>query len=75
MIIRIHSGEHSLSIVMPTRLLFSKGAIKLGLKIGRRYSDQIPDIPPEAVNALCAEIRRICEDTGAENRLRGCIVG
>lgn len=57
--INIRSEERDFSIVLPTRLLFSKAVLKYGLKAGKRYSDAVPDIPPAAVDALCNEIRRI----------------
>ncbi len=57
--VRIRSVERSFSVILPTRLLFSKGILKFGLRIGKRYSDAVPDIPPAAVDALCDEIRRI----------------
>ena len=39
--------------------------MKLGLRIGRAYSQNAPDIPPEAVDALCGEIRRIKKKHGS----------
>ncbi len=57
--VHIRSGERAFTITLPTRLLFSRGILKFSLKIGKRYSDAIPNIPPEAVNTLCKEIRRI----------------
>ncbi len=57
--IRIRSNERAFTVMLPTRLLFCKSILKLGLKIGKRYSDAVPDIPPKALEALCDEIRRI----------------
>ncbi len=57
--IRIRSEEQAFTVLLPTRLLFSKSILKFGLKVGRRYSDAVPNIPPAAVDALCDEIRRI----------------
>lgn len=51
--------------MLPTRFLFSKGMLKFGLWIGRKYSDEVPDVPPEAVDALCDEIRRIKKSYGS----------
>lgn len=61
----IRSRERDLRLVLPTRMLFSKHFLKFGLKIGRKYSDQVPDIPPEAVDALCDEIRRVKKQRGS----------
>lgn len=57
--VHIRSEGRSFTVILPTRLLFSKGILKFGLKVGKRYSDAVPDIPPAAVDALCDEIRRI----------------
>ncbi len=57
--IQIRSAERNMTLLLPTRLVFSKTVLKLGLGIGRHYSDSVPDIPPAAVDALCDEIRRI----------------
>lgn len=63
--IRIRSDEHNFSIVLPTRVLFSKSILKFGLRIGKKYSADVPDIPPETVDALCDEIRRIKKKHGS----------
>lgn len=57
--IRIRSEEQNMTLVLPTRLIFSKSILKFGLRIGKKYADAVPDIPPQAVDALCDEIRRI----------------
>lgn len=46
-------------MVLPTRLIFSKTLIKLGIRVGQRYSDNVPNLSPEAIDALCGEIHRI----------------
>lgn len=63
--IRMHSEGNRCCIVLPTRLLFSKGLLKLGLRIGKRYTDAVPDIPPAALDALCDELRRIKKKHGS----------
>ncbi len=57
--VRIRSEERRFTIALPTRMLFSKGLLKFGLKVGKRYSDAVPDIPPAVVDEFCNEIRRI----------------
>ncbi len=57
--IQIHTDRHSYNVLLPTRLLFSKAILKFGLRLGKRYSDAVPDIPPSAIDALCDDIRRI----------------
>ncbi len=44
---------------LPDCLLWNKTILKFGLKLGRRYSYEVSNIPPSAVDALCDEIRRI----------------
>ncbi len=57
--IDIHSDERSFTVVLPTRLLFSKGVLKFGLKVGKCCCNTVPEIPPAALDVLCGEIRRI----------------
>ncbi len=59
--IHIRSEERTFTVILPTRLLFSKHILKFGLKVGKRYSDAVPNISPAAVDALCDEICRIKE--------------
>ena len=63
--IRIRSNERSFTLVLPTRMLFSKTILKFGLRIGKKYSSDVPDFPPETVDALCDEIRRIKKKHGS----------
>ena len=63
--IRVSSEDYRFCIVLPTRLLFSKGLLKLGIRIGKRYTKVVPDIPPAAVDALCDEIRYIKRKHGS----------
>ncbi len=57
--VHIQAEAKSLTLHLPTRLIFSKTFLKMGLRLGKRYSDAVPDIPPVAMDALCHEIRRI----------------
>ncbi len=57
--IHIHSEERAFTVILPTRLLFSKSILKFGVKLGKRYGNVIPEISPAAVDALCDEIHRI----------------
>ncbi len=57
--IKVRSKDKNITLLLPTRLVFSKTILKFGLGIGKRYSDAVPDIPPAAVDALCDELRRI----------------
>ena len=61
----MRSKDHGFSLILPTRMLFSKGLIKFGLRIGRKYSDQVPPLAPEAIDALCDEIKRIKRKHGS----------
>lgn len=57
--LHIRSEERSFTVILPTRILFSKHILKFGWKLGKRYSDAVPNISPAAVDALCDEICRI----------------
>lgn len=63
--IHIHSDGRKISLILPTQFLFNKGILKFGLRVGKKYSDEVPDIPPEAVDALCDEIKRIKKRYGS----------
>ena len=63
--IRVHSGKGDLSLVLPTRMIFSKTLVKFGIRMGKRYSDNVPDLPPAAIDALCDEIHRIKKQYGS----------
>lgn len=58
--IRIEAEGHNFSIPIPTTLFFSKGTVWLANRVGRKYAgDAMADIPPEALDKLFAEFRRI----------------
>ena len=63
--IRIKSDERNLNLVFPTNLLIGKTVVKIANTIGRRYTDALEDIPPEALEIFCAELRRIKKKYGA----------
>ena len=64
--IRIKAEEHDLNIILPTGLVFSRGTVWLANHFGRKYAgDAMKDIPPEALEALFAEFRRIKKKYGA----------
>ena len=63
--IRVRSDGRNICLALPTRLIFSKTLMKLGLRFGRAYSPDVPDLSPEAVDALCDEIRRIKKKYGS----------
>ena len=46
------SNSKGLTLLFPTRLLLSPALIGLGLKIGRRYSEDVPDIPLSSFRQL-----------------------
>ena len=58
--IHIRSGKQNLRFYLPTGLIFSKTIARLGCKYGLRYAgDAMKNIPPEAVEALFTEFRRV----------------
>ena len=65
MTIHIQTEGKKLTFWFPTCVVFSKGLIKFGLRMAQKHSDtQIPDIPPEAIDALCGEMKRIKKKYG-----------
>lgn len=63
--IRIQSEEHQFTVLLPTGLVFSKATVWLANHFGRKYAgDAMKDIPPEAMDALFAEFRRIKKKHG-----------
>lgn len=64
--IRIQSGEKKFTVPFPTCLVFSRGSAWIANHIGRRYAgDAMKEIPPEAMDALFAEFRRIKSKHGS----------
>ena len=63
--IRVKSDECNLNLVFPTNLLIGKTVVKIANTIGRRYTDALEGISPEALEMLCAELRRIKKKRGA----------
>ena len=58
--IRIKSEGQNLRLWLPTRLIFSKTVARLGGKYGVKYAGEaMKNIPPEAIEILFAEFRRI----------------
>ncbi len=63
--IQIRSKERDFTFSFPTRLLFSKTILKLGLKAGKCYAKSVPEIPPASIDALCREIHRFRKANGS----------
>lgn len=63
--IKVKADGHKINLLLPTRLLFGKGAVWLTNHFGRKYAaEALKDIPPEALDALFAEFRRIKKKHG-----------
>ena len=64
--IRIKDGGRNLTLLLPTALLFSRGTAWLANTVGRKYAGEVmKHIPPESVNALFAELRRVKKKHGS----------
>ena len=64
--IRVQGEERGFTILLSTSLIFSKGTAWLACHIGRKYAeDAMKDIPPEAMAALFAELRRVKKKHGS----------
>ena len=58
--IRIKTNNRRFGFCFPTGLIFNKTAVRIANTIGRRFaSDSLKDIPPEALELLCAELGRV----------------
>ena len=58
--IKVKSEDTDINLLLPTNLIFSKGTVWLANHFGRKYAaDAMKDIPPEALDRLFAEFRRI----------------
>lgn len=62
--IRIRTGEQRISLYFPTWMITSKSMVKLWLRVSKKYSSEVPDIPPHAIDALCDEMKRIKKTYG-----------
>lgn len=63
--IQIRSNGFPITIPLPTNLVFSRSALRLANRLGRKYAGQELDaLPPGALDALFAEIRRIKRQYG-----------
>jgi hypothetical protein len=64
--ISIHSSDgHSICIPFPTAFLASPTAVRFALNIVKRHARiSMPNISPEAAQALCQSIRRIKQQYG-----------
>ena len=56
---------HNLSLVLPTRMLFSKTVWKIVNSTGRKYAPEaLERIPPEAMEAIFTELTRVKKKYG-----------
>lgn len=63
--IKARSQDTNVNIQLPTNLVFSKGTVWLANRFGRKYAwDAMKDIPPEALDRLFGEFRRIKRQYG-----------
>lgn len=63
--IQIRSNGFPITILLPTNLLFSRSALHLANRLGRKYAGQaLESLPPQTLDALFAELRRIKKKYG-----------
>lgn len=64
--IRIKGDGVDVNLVLPTGLLIGKTVIRIANTIGRRYATEaLEGIPPETLERLCAELRRVKKKHGS----------
>lgn len=57
-IVKEHGGRR-LAIVLPTGMVFSPTMISLGLRIGRKYTPEVPNISDRDLKAICKAVKRV----------------
>lgn len=63
--ITVKSEDANVNLVLPTNLIFGRGTVWLANHFGRKYAgDAMKDIPPEALDRLFGEFRRIKRQYG-----------
>lgn len=66
--IHIKGDGYNIKLLLPTNLIFSRGTVWLANHVGRKYAGPAMDqIPPKAMAALFAELRRIKRKHGSWN--------
>ena len=64
--IRVLNEDTDVNLRIPTNLIIGKTVVKLANTVGRHYAgDALDKIPPEALEVLCAELRRIKKKHGS----------
>ena len=64
--IQVHSDDTNINLILPTNLIFGNIVARLVDTLGRRYAGEaLEKIPPEALERLFAEIRRIKKKYGS----------
>ena len=53
------SGMRQFTIAVPTAMIFSPMLARLGLRIGRRYSAEVPDISDRDLRAVCKAVKQV----------------
>ena len=63
--IQVKADGRRIRLFLPTNLIFSKGTVWLANHFGRKYAgNAMKEIPPEAMDKLFAEFRRIKKHYG-----------
>jgi hypothetical protein len=58
-------GARRIFIVLPTDLVFSPTMISLWLRIGRKYSSEVPNISSHDLRAICKAIKETKRSHGS----------
>lgn len=53
------SGLRQFTIAVPTGMIFSPMLVQLGLRIGRKYSAEMPDISSRDLRAICKAVKQV----------------
>ena len=64
--IRVREDDTNINLWLPTNLIFGKLTVKLVNTVGRKYAgESLEKIPPEALEKLFAQLRRIKKKHGS----------
>lgn len=64
--IQIREEDHHFCIALPTALVCSKTVLRIGMHFaGKHAPEAVQNIPPEAMERICTEIRRIKRRRGS----------
>ena len=53
------AGKHKFTLFLPTGMIFCPTLLHFWMRIGRKYTDSVPDIPKEKLKVLSQTIKQV----------------